>query len=356
MGIKDFSKTFSSIILKDLTKYKNKTLAIDAMTELWRAALGAKNINLLTDKNGNPTLHISVILSNIIDFQKKKINTIWIFDYDKKSSDNFDFHNPDKLPEIIKRRKKKEEAKKEILLLNEKKSAFVTKIEDFSDSDNDMDEKIDKEIKKQEKRAFTVNTSMINDIKMILNCFNIKWIEAPMGYEGEQIASFLSYDNKVDAVYSGDTDTIPFGAKILLRKNPRNKKIYEYKQNDILEEIKKNNEEIKNPTLLDIQTICSILGSDFSKRTKRVGPKTVIKKYNNINLQEDQKNAIKIFNKKINKNDIIINNKNKKTFINCEINNLIDWLVIEKSFKKTRIIKWIEKIMKKDKNGLWILN
>ena len=60
MGIKNFSKTFNPTRIIKNKDLKNMTLAIDAMTELYRASLGAKTVDLLTDDEGNPTLFISM--------------------------------------------------------------------------------------------------------------------------------------------------------------------------------------------------------------------------------------------------------------------------------------------------------
>ena len=96
MGIKDFSKTFNPnkiIMFKDI---KNTRIAFDIMSELWRAALGTKNIKTLTDKYGNSTVHISVMLANIIQLAKNKVEIIGCFDYNKKADET------DKLSDMFK--------------------------------------------------------------------------------------------------------------------------------------------------------------------------------------------------------------------------------------------------------------
>ena len=346
MGIKDFSKTFKYNRIVKWSDLNGKTIAVDAMTEIYRASLGAKSTKLLTDNNGNPTIHISVILSNIIEMQNNNINAIWVFDFDQNSSENKEFHNPSKLVELKARREKREKAHVEIDEL-EKKEVL------FSDSEEEEDYKNNKQnkINKLEKRTFRITQEQINEIKLILNILHIKYLESPKGFEGEHIAAYLSSNNIVDGVYSGDTDPIPFGAKVLYRKNTRDKKIYEYKQEDILEQIVESNNTINNPTILDIQKICSILGSDFSKRTKGVGPKTVLKKINTIDLADDQKLAMIEFSKKPNIEEIKINNEEKKQFTNCDIDSLLDWLVNEKSFTRQRVQKWFDKIVEKDADG-----
>lgn len=345
MGVKDFSKTFKAI---GTIKWKDKsgeTIAIDAMTELYRAALGAKKITTLTDASGKPTMHINVYLANIIEMQRQSIGQIHVFDYDPSSEENADFHNPAKIDEIKKRQQRKDDIRK-------KRDAL------FSDSDSDADSDTDTEnIKKQkeilkenkknqfDKQLFSLDKSMINDIKLILNCLNIKYIEAPKGFEGECIAAYLNERGIVDAVYSGDTDPIVFGAPVLYRKNPRDKKIYEYTQDDILKQIKETNKNFREPDLDDIRKACLILGTDFAPKTPRIGSGTVLKKLHELELTDKQKHGRMHFERKPKKSSIIIHNEDKTPFVDCEVNILLDWLVKEKSFSRSRITNMLKKVI-----------
>ena len=345
MGIKGFSKVFNHKSIVKFKDLKGKTIGIDAMTEIYRAALGAKSVNLLTDKYGKPTLHISVILSNIIELKRQDVNQLWFFDYPNEEDIA---HNPEKINEILKRKKKKELAEKKLFDLDDSESDIDQKSDTISVSAKAVSDKsvVDKSLEAQknslEKQTFSLNKEMIQDIKFILNCLNINYVEAPAGYEGEQIASYLSATNQIDAVYSSDTDPIAFGAKVLLRKNPRDKKIYEYTQKDIINQIKDQLE--SKTTLDDVRKICVILGTDFSPKTPKIGPKTVIKKFKDIELTIEQKKALDVF-KKIPSDNIKSNNINAQPFKNAKIKLLLDWLVDERSFSKTRMIKLFSKVL-----------
>lgn len=357
MGIKNFSKTFNPTRIIKNKDLKNMTIAIDAMTELYRASLGAKTVDLLTDDEGNPTLFISVLISNILEFHKNNVNQIWVFDYDQAADKSF--HNPAKLDELIKRKQKKQAAQQKIDKLKEDPL--------FSDDEEDLEtdetkkeletndtnketyetkteaDKQDK-INALEKQLFSVNKTVINEVKLILNCLNIKWVEAPYGFEGECVATYLNVSGVADAVYSGDTDPIAFGAKKLLRKNPKDKKIYEYTQENILEQIQTAT--INHyPELYDIRKISVILGTDVCDKTTGVGAKTVFKKYRNITLTKKQEQAIEFFDKHPN-NNLLINNEDKQPFININLDELILWLVNIKKFKehiwKPRFLKAID--------------
>ena len=215
MGIKDFSKVFNYVREIKFSDLKNKRIAIDAMTEIWRASLGA--INKLTDENGNPTIHINVILSIILDLQKNNIKQVWVFDHNKIG------HNINKNEEIEKRREKRKNAKSELDEIMNKE------FKSFHDETR---------ITILEKQAFSIDSLIINDILTLLTYFNIAYMEAPEGYEAEAICANLNKNGIVDGVYSSDTDAIGFGALTLWRRNPRDKKIYEYTQQDILNQIK----------------------------------------------------------------------------------------------------------------------
>ena len=355
MGIKNFSKTFNPTRIIKNKDLKNMTLAIDAMTELYRASLGAKTVDLLTDDEGNPTLFISVLISNILEFHKNNVNQIWVFDYDQDADKSF--HNPAKLDELIKRKQKKQAAQekidklKEDPLFSDDEEEELDKETDTKTDETDKEtDKQDKETDKQdkinalEKQLFSVNKTVINEVKLILNCLNIKWAEAPHGFEGECVATYLNVSGVADAVYSADTDPIAFGAKKLLRKNPKDKKIYEYTQENILEQLQSVTTN-HSPELYDIRKIAVILGTDVCDKTAGVGAKTVFKKYRNITLTKKQEQAIQFFDKHPN-NNLLINNEDKQPFININLDELLLWLVNIKKFKehiwKPRFLKVID--------------
>ena len=325
MGIKDFSKTFKSIKTINFKDIKNTRIAFDIMSELWRAALGTKNIKTLTDKNGKSTVHISVMLANIIQLAKNKVEIIGCFDYNKKSDETY--HNPIKYEEVKKRQLIKEKAKK---ILEEEK--LISDDEEDSNKDSNEDKK-----NMLEKQAFSVNAEMINDIKFIFDCLNIKYLEAPKTYEGEYMCSYLEKNDYVDGCFSNDTDLIAFGCKKFYRRNSRDKKIYVYTQENILEQIG------ENKSINDIRKIAVILGCDFCNKTTKVGPKTVFKKYETIELNEQQQKAYEYYSKELEDN-IEINNLDKQQFVDCQKNTLIDWLVNEKSFNRERITSQLENV------------
>ncbi len=381
MGIRDFSKVFNpsrTLTFKDL---KGKCLAIDAYYEIYRASLGTKSISTLTDASGRSTVYINVILSLVLSLKKNQIDQIWIFD---------PCQNPAKADELLKRHKKKQEA--------ECKLADLLKQPSFSDSEDEtpssliIDSQSKAEIKEEvlddiiiskkpkaedkespedccnkqnvinalEKRCFSINQDIINDVKLILTTLNIKYVEAPSGFEAEQIAAYLSATNQVDGVFSDDTDTLPFGAKVVYKRDKKNKKkqLLEYTQADVISQIRHGllshdlieKKSIKNRvywskniTLTDLRKICVILGSDFSPKTQGIGPKTIFKNYENVDLTDKQKEAMLIFAAEPDC-DIETYNFDKVAFVNDKRDELIEWLVQEKSFSKARVKVMFEKV------------
>ena len=351
MGIKDFSKAFEATSIVSLKSLAGKTIAIDAMTELYRSALGAKSISQLTDKYGKPTMHINVILSVILEMHKNKIKQIWCFDSPTS--------NRLKAAELDKRKHRKDSAMSKILdlalcakspiITQRAKSPIILDEEPIDELTTDefksLDEKqqdIDSLGKQQdidslEKQAFTISKEQIDDIKFILHHLNIMYLDAPDGFEGEQIASYLSATHQCDGVYSADTDCIAFGAQVQWRRHPRDKKIYQYTSQHILKQIHETNPLIK-PTLVNLIKACVILGSDFAPKTPGIGPKTVVKKLHLITLTKQQELAVKQF-KKEPISDIIVFNLGKEAFIEDQRAVLLTWLVNERSFSQVRMDK-----------------
>lgn len=450
MGIKGFSKVFKATRIVKLANLAKQTIAIDAMTEIYRAALGAKTVSTLTDPSGKPTIHISVILANVLEFYRQGIGQIWVFDHNQDP--NKDFHNPMKIDELAKRQKRKTEAQEKITSLaqlQDEGPMFSDDEDDANDLGSDttnlgidghnnisnntnrnttnvnttdlltsinnntraitahpevkleepvmppdidvmeltpadinnmkymnardksryklnlhtklMEEyeaalikynesyySINKQttqdrINSLEKQTFSASKEMINDVKLILNCLNISYVEAPAGFEGEAIASYLNATGLADAVFSGDTDPIAYGANTLLRRNPRDKKIYEYTLSAILKQIEDENPNIESPTIADFRKAAIALGTDAAEKTPGIGEKTVLKKLHTITLTAKQLEAMKEFEKIPNANDVIINNSDKTPFVDSHKNNLIDWLVNERGFTRSRILTQFNK-------------
>lgn len=371
MGIKKFTRVFAcdkEITFKDL---KGKTIAIDALVEIYRAMLGMSD-HKLTDSTGKPTSHINVLFSLILNLHKAQVNQIWVFD--NMSAKDYE-KNKDKTKELEIRRKKRAKAQERIDILEKNLD-----LSDENDLENFLLEEIKEETSKEEKlkvskeetlkeinmlkkRVFSIKSWMATDIKFMLDKMNIPWIDAPPGYEGEHLAAYLTRHNIADAVLSSDTDTLIFGAKQLIKRDTRKstknkKKFLLYTLSELLKKYK-----IDQDSLIKI-SLC--LGTDFNPNGIRlIGEKTVLKKYkkidelldelNNPNIEktEDRKNYLKEIKRAFDQFkrecpvDITqMHNYNEKVLSNQEkLSSLLDWLELEKNFNRKRLETMLNKVI-----------
>lgn len=350
MGVKGFSKAFAPSVTT-LKKLKGKKAAIDASVMIYQSALGMKKVNGLTDTDGNPTLHINVIHSRILSFIANNINQHWVFDYHEKN-----YVCPDKALEIKKRNARKKEAQKKIDNLRQTKTIKQGKSgksgesdkkrqdkedELFSDSEDeqsDNKQNTQEQIDKLEKITFSVTDTMFNDCKYLLNTYGIQWSIAPKDIEAEYVCAELCNQSDCDFVYTTDIDALLYKAPILVRPiRSKGKKILQkYILSDILHE--------NNITQSELIKIGMILGTDHAPKTPKIGPKTVIKKFKDVELTKEQIKGSKVFVK-----PLTLNNKDVKELtkekLYKQINSLLCWLAA-KNFNVDRVKKQIRKVYK----------
>jgi flap endonuclease-1 len=356
MGWKNFSKLFEPTREVAISDMAGQLIAVDAMTEIYRAALATKSVSTLTDKYGAPTIHISVVISTVMDFMSNGVRQIWVFDHNQ--APDKEFHNVAKMPELAKRKAKKDKAIEDLKELfsddesdteqpakSGKMPADDDKINDANENNSDEEVEVVKKstvknlkVKKRnmlEKQAFTVSPKMIADVKFILDKLGIYHIDAPEGFEAEGIASYLNKIGIVDAVFSGDTDAIAYGAKRLYRRVPIKKVILEYTYDDIIEQVIEKNSDIENPDI-DLLIKCAlVMGTDFCEKTHRIGPGTVLKRIEYIELTDEQEKAMVEFTKTPN---ISVQIEARPT----NVPGLIEWLVNERQFNEDRMIKKLD--------------
>jgi 5'-3' exonuclease len=340
MGIHDFTKCFKATRTVKIKDFAGSTVAVDALGEIWRAALGAKSVTVLTDAAGKPTLHITVILAMLAEFKKHNISQIWVFDHSGRS------HNLNKLHEQATRQATRLHAVKQLKQLADFAADNIPVFDIPDTHDTHQEQQTKQEHTKQdkqeqknslEKRAFSVSQEMIDDVILILNALNIPWLEAPAGFEAEAICSQLNAAGLVSWVYSGDTDPVAFGALVLVRRNVKDKLYYEYTSADICEQITKVTERPAN--ISDIRKIAVILGCDFCARTPGVGPATVKKKYATVTLTPQQTSALKHYSE-LAKAEVMTQATALLTKPGEVLTDLlITWLVEQKNFNRTRLNK-----------------
>jgi 5'-3' exonuclease len=170
-------------------------LLMDASHEIYKAALGTKTIQSMTDKSGKSTVHLCLLLNKLSNISKNNMTPTFVFD------------NPispeEKREENDIRKDKRETAQKTIERLRE-----------ATNLDPDM---FALKVSKLEKQGFSINESHVADAKKILKHTGHTYYTAPQGYEAEHVASFLCNNGFGDAVWSGDSDCMAFGAPIMVR-------------------------------------------------------------------------------------------------------------------------------------------
>lgn len=300
MGIKTFFKVFTEYDEIKPNELSGRCIGIDISYEIYRTSLGMKNVSGLTDKNGEPTILLNILMANVSKFKKVGVKGI-IYVFDNANA------NPLKLKECEKRKNAKLKAK-----------ANIEKC-----SNNEQEHKIPQ----LEKRTFTITNKMVDDVKKFLNYLNIPWITAPSGYEAEHLGAELMRQNIIDTFLTNDSDTLMFGGKSMLRPvKQKSKTVYhEYKLQKLLD---KHN--LKHEDLIKAGVI---LGSDFAEKTKGVGPKTVLNKLD-IKLTDEQKKAYDHF-----ASDCPFEVKDIYRSEDRMIEQLINWLVNDKNFNEKRIRK-----------------
>lgn len=339
MGVKDFSKTFDAKEVK-ISYIKNKKIVVDASVIAYQSSLGMGSVNTLTDSYGDSTIHINVVIAKCLNFHKNGAKQSWVFDYHEKG-----YINPNKIIEIEKRKKIKEKAEKKILELRSSQNTNHKNQDLFSSDDETKELKQDK-INQQEKMCFSLTDKIVNDIKFILDCFDIPWCDSPKGHEAESVCAALTSDEKhnkdpFDLVWTTDTDAIIYGSKQIIRelKIKQKKKYMMYDLQSILED--------KKIDIDDLKKIAVMLGTDHAEKTPKIGPKTVLKKFRETEITDTQKKAIEVFTSTVDVNKLNWNNSTSSddTFNNKDkIKTLLDWLE-SKNFNRDRIQKQINKAL-----------
>lgn len=364
MGIQGFTKVFPPKREIKYPELNDKNIIIDARTEIYRAALGMKMSTALTDNDNKPTSHINTILLGVIlKLKAAGANQYWVFDYDQKRKSGESFHIQLKELELIKRNVRKQKSREKLKELRKQKKTLEakSKMSDdqksdsdlFSSSDEEKEKELDikkdlnccvAEIDKHEKRAFNLERFYTDDTILMLNMLDIPWLMCPPGFEAEQICAMATRDEnivgvKMDYVLTPDADAIPFGATRVIKRDIRKKKLFEYNTQELLDEYELTQD--------DVIKVSLILGCDYAKKTPRIGEKTVLKKFKDVELSDEQKTARDIFKRVITNDEVnsieVHNNENTSFTDEKKYIELLDWLQLKKCFDRSRIDKQFKK-------------
>jgi flap endonuclease-1 len=246
MGIKGLMKIIQTvapdaIIEKDYSNFAGTTVALDMLLIIYKFVIAIRGRgDDLHREDGQMTSHIHGSLCKLVNMIKYGIIPIPIFDG----------KSPDIKDETLRERKdKKIEASKKLCLLDDK----ITKSEKI----------------KLYKRSFNITNDHITDVKRLVNLMGFICVQAP-GEADSQCAA-LNIKGVVDAVVTEDMDVLVFGAKKMLRKFSNKNKVIQIDHDRILKDM-----DLTESQFIDI---CILLGSDYSKPIKGIGPMAVYKKY-----------------------------------------------------------------------------
>lgn len=235
-----------------LSKLKNKRICVDGSLIIYQSILAFQN-NVLKDSD-DITAHINVIFNKVIQLAQNGIIQIWIFD------------NPN-----LNILKKNESLKRKIHRENQELEG---------------------------KTFYRLNKKHVEEIQTLLNLMNIMYITSPEGTEAEQYGAYLTKSKNgkpfCEYMLSSDSDVLFFGGNLLRISTKKtlsgktSKTIYQtFRLDDILNELDLTYNQF-------LKLIC--LGSDFNeKNNQRIGPNTILKKIDDIELTNEMKKAIEYF-------------------------------------------------------------
>lgn len=212
-------------------------VAIDASLVIWQSSLGTVKIDTLTDKDGNPTVHIATVFNKIIQLKQAGLEQIWVFDSPE----------PNEM----------------------KKLAYANRAQSRANAI----------AANRAKGGFKLTSAIIAEIKALLSAMGCTYIQAPSGVEAEQYAARLTMGPKhtrfCQYVLSGDSDVLMFGGNLLRAKKVLSEtgktsktQYYAYDLDYILEET--------GMTRTQLIRMGVALGNDFNSRIERCGPRTVM--------------------------------------------------------------------------------
>lgn len=311
----------------ELEDLRGKSIAIDAYNTLYQflAIIRQPDGTPLRDNSGRVTSHLSGLLYRTSNLLEMSIQPIYVFDGAPPAL---------KEAEINKRMKVKKEAR-----VRYRRALREGKIE--------------------EARIYAQATSrlkdyMTEDSKKLLDLMGIPWIKAPS--EGEAQAAHLTKRQEADYCGSQDYDSLLFGAPKLVRnvtisgrrKLPR-KKVYIEVVPEVVEldQVLAVNG-ISHGQLIDVAIL---VGTDFNKGIKGLGPKTALKLIKEHGSLEKALLHIENADLSVEPQEI------REVFLHPRVTNnyairwgkpnvekLIDFICGERDFSEGRVRKAIEKM------------
>jgi flap endonuclease-1 len=314
----------------DLESLQGKTLAVDGYNSLYQflAIIRGGTGELLTDRAGRVTSHLSGLFYRTVNMIEKGIKVVYVFDGKPPAIKEI---------EIARRMRIKEEA---LIRYEEALSRGA------------MDE-----AKRYAQMTSRLKDEMVGDAKRLLDCMGIPWVQAPS--EGEAQAAYIVSKMELWAVASQDYDSLLFGAPKLVRNLAVTGKRKLSRRNVYVEvfpelvELKKvlSNLGLTREQLIDLAIL---LGTDYNPNGfKGIGPKTALK------LVREHGKLDEIVKSLPETVDVKELDKVKVAFLNPKVTDqyAIEWrkpdvdavvqfLVRERDFSEDRVANALDRILK----------
>ena len=304
---------------------KGRVIAIDAYNSLYQflSIIRQPDGTPLMDSQGRVTSYLSGLLYRTSNYMAEGIKPVYVFDG---------------RPPDLKMR-----------TLSERMEIRKKAREDWEKAKEIGNETL---ARMKAQQASYLSKDMVNEAKKLLEYMGVPWVQAPS--EGEAQAAYLTRKGDAYASASQDYDSLLFGAVNLVRnmaitgrrKLPR-KRIYVEVKPELLnlqENLK--NLEISRKQLIEIGIL---VGTDYNKGVKGIGPKTalkLIKKYGNIERVMKEK-GIKIENYKEIR-EIFLNppvtDKYKLLWKDVNEEKLMEFMCGEHNFSEERVKSAMDKI------------
>jgi len=316
----------------ELSYLAGKKIAIDAYNTLYQFLSIIRDKMTgepLRDSKGRITSHLSGIFYRTSNLLEAGIKPIFVFDGKP----------PEFKKRVIEEREKaKEEARKKWEEALEKGEKAITYAQ----------------------AAAVLTDEMVNDAKVLLDAMGVPWLVAKS--EGEAQCAFLCKKGEVDYSASQDYDSLLFNSPSLVRnlsitgkrKLPRKEAYIEIKPEIIeLKEVLSSLGITKEQLII----IGMLVGTDYNKGIKGIGPKTALKivKENKTLKKvlaqvkwEDEVNPEEIYNFFLNPP---VNEKYKIEFKQPDREKIIKFMVDEHDFSLERVEKVIEKLQQAYSTG-----
>jgi flap endonuclease-1 len=245
--IKQFDK--NSVVERNFYELRNKRLAVDLTLFLY------KSIKLGLDP-------LEYIFRQVNHLNRSKITPIYVFDGRPPK---------EKWAEIKKR--------------NDRKQRSIEVI-NFLEGQSDLEDiNVTQKICELKQNSVSIDKNIKNDIKIMLDIMEIRYIEPPYA-EADKIIGELYKNGEIDGCISEDNDMLVYGCNKLYRFYKLNvNRLFEYDLDNILIDL-----DITYAQFIDM---CILSGSDYYKNIKynsnfrsSVVAHYLIKKYDNLEAVE----------------------------------------------------------------------